>query len=161
MHIMDIVHNGHQTVLQAIDGLAEDDWHTPGVCGVWSVKDILAHLASFELVLVDVLRSLQSDEPTPHLDRLIEQGEHFNDAEVEARKDQAPLEILHTYNIAHSQVCALLEQVPAPTCRQPGTLPWYGEEYALDDLIAYMYYGHKREHCAEIAVFRSRPTREI
>lgn len=47
MHCNDIILNGHQTVLHAIDGLAEAEWHTPGVCGVWSVKDILAHLASF------------------------------------------------------------------------------------------------------------------
>jgi hypothetical protein len=27
-------------------------------------------------------------------------------------------------------------------------------EYALDDYIVYAYYGHKREHSAQIAVFR-------
>jgi hypothetical protein len=27
-------------------------------------------------------------------------------------------------------------------------------EYALDDVLIYMYYGHKREHSAQIAVFR-------
>jgi hypothetical protein len=30
----------------------------------------------------------------------------------------------------------------------------YGLEYALDDFIVYAYYGHKREHTAQIAVFR-------
>jgi proline iminopeptidase len=29
-------------------------------------------------------------------------------------------------------------------------------EYALDDFIVYNYYGHKREHSAQIAVFRDR-----
>jgi hypothetical protein len=29
-------------------------------------------------------------------------------------------------------------------------------EYALDDFIVYQYYGHKREHCAQIAVFRDK-----
>jgi len=28
--------------------------------------------------------------------------------------------------------------------------------YALDDVIVYMYYGHKREHNAQIAAFRDR-----
>jgi hypothetical protein len=37
---------------------------------------------------------------------------------------------------------------------KPGTLPWYGPEYALDDFIVYSYYGHKREHSAQINVFR-------
>lgn len=35
-------------------------------------------------------------------------------------------------------------------------MPWYGDAYALDDLIVYMYYGHKREHNAQIAAFRDR-----
>jgi len=159
MNCMDIVDNGHQTVLHAIDGLAEADWHTPpGVCGAWSVKDILAHLASFELVLVDVLRSLRTGGPTPHLDRLLALDEDFNDAEVLARKDHPPATILDEYTTAHQQARALLAQIPAATCRQPGMLPWYGEAYALDDLLVYMYYGHKREHCAEIAVFRDQLT---
>ncbi|MGQ9887993.1 MAG: maleylpyruvate isomerase N-terminal domain-containing protein [Aggregatilineales bacterium] len=44
----DILKYGHLTVLQAVDGLPPADWETPGVCGVWSVKDIVAHLASYE-----------------------------------------------------------------------------------------------------------------
>jgi uncharacterized protein (TIGR03083 family) len=150
---MDIVDNGHRTVLRAIDGLAEADWYTPGVCGVWSVKDILAHLASFELMLVDMLRGLYTGEPAPYLEFTL--NEEFNDAEVDARKDHTPATILDEYTTAHQQVQVLLEQIPAATCRQPGMLPWYGEAYALDDLIVYMYYGHKQEHCAQIAVFRS------
>ena len=47
-----------------------------------------------------------------------------------------------------------LLRVPAATLRQPGTLPWYGAEYAVDDLIVYTAYGHKREHSAQIAVYR-------
>jgi hypothetical protein len=48
----------------------------------------------------------------------------------------------------------LITQIPPQTLRQPGTIPWYGAEYALDDLLVYMYYGHKREHSAQVGVFR-------
>jgi hypothetical protein len=27
-----------------------------------------------------------------------------------------------------------------------GTIPWYGPEYSLNDLVVYQMYGHKREH---------------
>lgn len=52
-----------------------------------------------------------------------------------------------------------MARIPATTLRQTGTLPfpWYGGmEYALDDVIAHLNYGHKREHCAYIAAFRDR-----
>ena len=45
---------------------------------------------------------------------------------------------------------------PDPAEHQAGTLPWYGMAYSLDDVLVYMYYGHKREHSAQIAAFRDR-----
>ncbi len=49
---------------------------------------------------------------------------------------------------------ALAAQISAETWEHEGLLPWYGQEYDLEDFIAYTYYGHKREHCGQIAVFR-------
>ena len=45
-------------------------------------------------------------------------------------------------------------RVPLELRRKTGTLPWYGDEYDLEDLVAYSNYGHKAEHCAQIAVYR-------
>jgi len=153
MNASDILEYGNLTVLRTIEGLPESDWNTSGVCGVWSVKDIIAHLASYEQVLIEVLTSFLGGGPTPHLDRY-KKGEAFNDNEVALRKDQSPVETLAEYKAAHSQTMLLVTQIPAETLRQAGTLPWYGMEYALDDYIVYAFYGHKREHSAQIAVFR-------
>jgi len=145
---------GHQTILDAIDGLPENEWNTPGVCGVWSVKDIIAHLASFEQVLVDELKRRLMDGATPHLDLLIAQGDDFNDMQVAGRQNRTVTDVWEEYTAAYTEVLALAEQIPAETFRRTGTLLWYGQEYALDDLIVYMFYGHKQEHCAQIMVFR-------
>jgi hypothetical protein len=48
----------------------------------------------------------------------------------------------------------LIRQIPLETRRKSGLLPWYGAEYDLEDYITYAFYGHKREHCAQIAVYR-------
>jgi hypothetical protein len=79
----------------------------------------------------------------------------FNDDEVALRKDRSSAEVLAEYNDAHSQAMNLINDIPAENLREVGTIPWYGLEYSLDDLIVYMFYGHKREHSAEIAVFRT------
>ena len=65
MNASDILKYGHHTVLRAIDGLPEAEWETGGVCGVWAVKDIIAHLASYEQVLAEVLSSFQSNSVLP------------------------------------------------------------------------------------------------
>jgi hypothetical protein len=156
MNADDVFRYGHLTVLGAVDGLPAADWDIPGACGVWSVKDIIAHLASYELATADVFSSLLGEGPTPCLDLLRAQGDAFNDIQVAQRRDQSADETLTEYVQANERAAALLAHVPEARRRQAGLLPWYGAEYDLEDLLAYMSYGHKREHSAQIAVFRDR-----
>ncbi len=156
MNAVDILKYGHLTVIQTIDGFPESAWDTSGACGTWSVKDIIAHLASYEQVLVDVLSTFLGGGLTPSLTRFTEQGDQFNDTEVSSRKEKTMKEVLGEYNDTHAQVMFMVAQLPPETLRQTGTLPWYGAVYALDDFLVYVYYGHKREHSAQIAVFRDR-----
>ena len=154
MNASDILKYGQGTVLQTIEGFPESAWETPGACGVWSVKDIIAHLASYEHVLVDVLTTFVSSNSTPYLSKFTDPGGNFNDLEVAARKGKSVKEVLREFNDTYAQVMSLITRIPVETFRQTGTIPWYGMEYALDDYIVYAYYGHKREHSAQIAVFR-------
>lgn len=154
MNAVDILRYGHQTVALAVDGLRETDWREDGVCGWWSVKDIIAHLASYELVLVDVLHNIVGGDPTPYVEEF--QRADFNDTQVEQRKMRTVDEIMAEYTDAHHRTMRLITTIPEATRRQPGTLPWYGMEYDLEDFLVYAFYGHKREHCAQIAVFRDR-----
>ena len=153
MNAIDVLKYGHRTVLGALDGLPQTEWETPGVCGIWSVKDIIAHLASYEHMLVDVLTTFLDGGPTPYLDKMGADFEGFNDAEVASRQDKTIAEVLAEYNDTQARTMTLAGRIPAETYRQTGALPWYGPAYDLDDFIAYSFYGHKREHSAQIAVF--------
>ena len=154
MNASDILKYGQGTVHQAIEGLPESAWETPGACGVWSIKDIIAHLASYEHVLVDVLSTFVGGASTPYLSKFTDPGGNLNDLEVAARKGKSVKEVLDEFNDTYAQVMSLITRIPVETFRQAGTIPWYGLEYALDDYIVYAYYGHKREHSAQIAAFR-------
>lgn len=155
MNANDILKYGHLWVHKHLDGLTEEQWQVPGVCGYWSVKDIVSHLTSYEWVLVDVFTSCVSGGPTPVLDQLTSMdGDSFNAAQVTSRQEKKASEVLQEYNDAYAQSMQILPRISESDLRKPGTLPWYGMEYALDDFIVYQYYGHKREHCAQIAVYR-------
>lgn len=157
MNTLDILKYGHATLLKTIDGLNEDAWHTAGACGRWSPKDIVAHLASYEQVLVEILDNLVNEtEETPTLDRFRDPQGNFNDAEVQRRQVQSAAQTVAEYEDAHAKVMTLAKQVAAPTWRENGILPWYGSQYDLDDFIVYTSYGHKREHSAQIAALRDR-----
>ena len=161
MNTDNILNYGHQIVMQTIKGLPEEEWYTPGVCGVWSVKDIIAHLASFEHILVDVLHSLMGDSPTPTLDKFLEDYVQFNDVEVAARQHMTVAEVWAEYSDTQAETARLLAQIPSESRRLSGTLPWYGEEFDLEDFIVYTFYGHKREHSAQIAAYRDQLARQL
>lgn len=159
MNPADILKYGHLTLSRAIQGVPESDWETEGACGWWSVKDIMAHMTSYENMLVDVLTPFtgaETDQPT--LSRMGELGsEGFNDFEVEARRGKTPEEVREEYNTVCAYILEqLLPKIPPETWRENGTLPWYGMGYSLDDYIVYTFYGHKREHAAHIETFRDR-----
>jgi uncharacterized damage-inducible protein DinB len=154
MNATDILKYGQLTLLRTFDAFPQEAWETEGACGYWSVKDIIAHLASYEQVLIDILTSFTGGGSTPALNAYLEQGDQFNDLEVDKRKDQTMQDVLAELKDAHAQTMSLIVNIPPETLRQTGTIPWYGADYSLDDLLVYMYYGHKREHSAQIAAFQ-------
>jgi len=154
MNASDILKYGNLTILHELSEFPADYREKAGACGFWSVKDIVAHLASYELVLVDVLNESLGHKPVHMLDLYRTGGHGFNDEQVETRKSKDYDAVLAEYNEAHARVMSLLSQIPVETLRQPGTLPWYGADYAIDDYLVYAFYGHKREHGAQVAAFR-------
>lgn len=153
MHVADVLFYGNRTVELTIANIPATEWLTPDVCGYWSVKDIVAHLASHELVLVEVLSSFLSDDATPTLDRYRSSG-NFNDLEVEKRNHLTNEQVLAEYRESHKRTIELIRLLSPEKSEETGALPWYGSEYDLEDYIAYGFYGHKREHCSQINVFR-------
>lgn len=154
MNAQDILLYGNRTLLTSLDGLTTEELEGPEACGIWTVKDVMAHLASYELLLIDILYSFLNITDLPYLEKRKTLGGDFNDSEVEARKGKTAAAVIAEYTSAHKRVMELIPQIPEVKRTQVGTIPWYGPEYALDDLLVYMYYGHKREHAAQINVVR-------
>jgi hypothetical protein len=149
----DVFRYGHLTLVGCIEGFPGAEWEAPGVCGVWSGKDVVAHLASYELATGDVFAGLVGEEPGETLGLMLSRGAAFNDEQVEQRRGQTPDETIAEYTAAYERAAELLGRIPLEQRRQAGILPWYGAEYDLEDVIAYMSYGHKREHSAQMAEF--------
>jgi hypothetical protein len=141
-------------VLRNLKDLPGEHWTIPNVCGWWSVREIIAHLASHELLFVDILQSLLGDVPTPTLDKFKRSHAKFNDDEVVLRDGMTPAQVLAEYKEHNARSLALIDQIPVDVRRKAGALPWYGEAYDLEDYITYGMYGHKREHMAQVNVFK-------
>jgi hypothetical protein len=156
MNLVDVLKYGDTFLLGVLASVPQTEWNRPGVCGHWSVREILAHVGSYEELLVDLLRDFSGGVPGPLLDEFFQDPTGFNDLQVAQRAGMSSQEVQAEYDAAHVAAMRLAATIPAERARQVGTLPWYGEEYALDDFVVYMYYGHKREHGAQVAVFHDR-----
>ena len=156
MNPADVLKYSHSFVTRTLDGLSFANWETEGVCGIWSVKDIIGHLAFYEHLLTEVL--------TPFTGLKIEikllpqsANPDFNDVQAASRKHLTPAQVLAEYTDAFTyNQEQIVTKVPTAIWSQVSTIPWYGAEYSLDDYIVYSFYGHKREHCGEINVFKDR-----
>ena len=120
MHALDVLKYGNLTLLRSVHKLPEADWRTPNVCGYWSVKDIIAHLASFEHALIDVLGVARGEPMGPTLAAMMRDGQAFNDTEVPARAALSPAETLAEYEATHARVMELAAALPAECFRDDG-----------------------------------------
>jgi len=157
MNCSDIIKYGHRDVLESVKDLEDSLKDTPGVTTHWSVKDTLAHLASYEHLLEDALNFVANpDKPRPTLDSMARDSKAFNDEQVAKYKAMSYDEILDDYSKTYERVIGLVTTLGPEKLREVGTIPWYGEVYSLDDFIVYASYGHKREHTGQIKQFRKR-----
>lgn len=156
MHSVDVLKYGDLTLRRVVEGLPAGDWATPGVCGWWSVREIVAHLTSFEYILSEALEMAGGarDGYGPILRAWFRDPQAFNDQQVADRAALSPAETLADYAAAQAQTMTLAAALPPEAWLRTGFLRAYGAEYDPQDFITYALYGHKREHAAQIAVFR-------
>ena len=127
MNAKDVLLYGHQTILKELTGLAETQATTGFVTNKWTVKDIVGHLAAHE---------------------------HLNEFQADERKNKQYRELLMEYGSAHDFAMNMIGLLAPDLLKRPGTLPWYGPGYSIEDYIVYANYGHKREHAAQIKLFK-------
>jgi uncharacterized damage-inducible protein DinB len=156
MHADDVFRYGHLAVLGALDRLPAEAW-TPSPGGGWTAKDVLAHLVAYELLLGDAFASALDEGATPTLDAMLADGDAFNERQVAARRTQGVESLRAELDAAHERAAGLLTRISLERRRQAGILGWYGADYDLEDVIAYMGYGHKTEHAAQLAAFAGSP----
>ena len=157
--VVRLLREAHVTFLDALDGLPESDWVQPNVCGAWSCRDTLAHLASYELLLIELLEQLPRPRTTmPLADLFCDDRTGFNSAEI-VHRSTWPLDTIYAeYEKAHQLVCEHASSAHLFSEVTHRGLRRYGASYA--DLVLHIGYGHKLTHAAYIAAFRSRALQE-
>lgn len=148
MNTLDVLMYGQRTVMSTIERYGPGDW-TRIALGVWTAKDLVGHLGAFEVRFADTLADIVGAERQSDL--MEADPGTFNDDQAAVRTDWPIERVLEEFLNAHGRVMTHARAVPNDRWREVGTIPWYGPEYSLDDLVVYQQYGHKREHDPQLS----------
>ena len=147
MNIVDVLTYGQRDIERLLKRLEPGHWEAVAL-GVWTTKDLVGHLGAFELRFADVLATFAGE--APESDLTAANPATFNDEQAAVRRGWTVDAILDELRNANVRAMRLARAIPDETWRRVGTIPWYGPEYALDDLAVYSMYGNKREHGPQI-----------
>lgn len=131
----------------ALAGLSPEQMERPGVCGAWSVKDLLAHVASWERHLLSDLEKMRRGEP------LLEVGgdgtfNQINEDNYLRSRDWSLEEVRAESESSYSQVIQWLEGASQAELDRP-----YLYGMTLGDFVKVDTWEHYAEHRAQIERF--------
>jgi hypothetical protein len=156
MNAIDVLMYGQRTILATMSRYRPDDWDRIAL-GVWTAKDLLGHLGAFEVRFADILAQFVDAPPTSDL--MSADPRTFNDDQAAIRKDWTIEQVTQEFLDANARVMTHAAAITPERWREVGTIPWYGPEYSLDDLLVYQMYAHKREHDPQLSAVLEAPDR--
>ena len=99
-------------LLASVDGLSDEHMLEPGVVGDWSVKDILAHVTTWELEAQKHLPEIAAGKPQQRYKDVYGGLDAFNALKFEENRARSLTEVRTRLTETHAQLLEYLETVP-------------------------------------------------
>ena len=135
---------------QATHGLSEEEITQVQVEGVWTIKDVLGHIASWEEICLEPLRRYADGAPFEAV--VVKDYSTLND-ELAARKGDVPLDvILDELDAIRQELVATASRLSAEQWEQRVLFPW-GDEGPVTEMLDELRQ-HELEHVHAIQQWR-------
>ncbi|MDW7981348.1 MAG: ClbS/DfsB family four-helix bundle protein [Thermomicrobium sp.] len=127
----------------ALRALTEHELTETGSWGAHSLKDMLAHIATWERLLIQRIEALEEGREPP----VIEDIDAFNAEDIQRNQHSSLREVWDRFLETHDKLVALLERTPVLT----------------RELVAADTYEHYREHLRDVLEYLKRrsPSRRL
>jgi hypothetical protein len=129
----------------AIKGLDEAQMSTVWL-GSWGVWEIVAHISGWHREMIPALERLHRGE-APYPDGAYDDFDAWNARFVEARKGQAPAELVRALDASHRDLLSAASRLPDDH---------FAEGKPASGLVNGVTSGHYREHAEQIRQWRQR-----
>jgi hypothetical protein len=140
--------------LNAIEGLSDDEMVRPGAAGIWSVKDIMAHLIAWEAELITALsRKLAKPyKAAPGIVK-IDEVDEWNVEQYHLNAGRPLSAILPDFHGVHKHLILAVEALDERQLDDPLRFEWMeGEPLAY--LVLESAVWHEHDHAADIREWR-------
>jgi hypothetical protein len=151
--VIDELRAARGALVQAIDGLTGDQMLRVGAVGLWSVKDVLAHLVSWEAELVTVLSQLEQHKQRAPRIVEIDDIDEWNDDQYHINAPRPLDGVLQDFHGVHKHLVQVVESLSDRVLDDNRLFPWMEGE-PLSYLIAENAVWHEEEHAEDIRAWR-------
>jgi uncharacterized damage-inducible protein DinB len=139
-----------QDLRRATQGLSEEQMTQVQVEGVWTIKDVLGHIASWEEICLEPLRRYADGDPFEA--KVIKDYMILNE-ELAARKQDTPLDvILDEWDAIRQELVATSSKLSAEQWALRVVFPW-GDEGPVAEMLDELHQ-HELEHVHAIQQWR-------
>src|SRR5689334_18871852 len=119
----------------------------PGAVGVWSVKDVLAHIAFWERYAISTIQaSARGQAPEIGVD---DETERINASVVAQYYQRSLASLIADWQQAREDLLDAIEDLDDADLNDPDRFPW-SEGRSLLDRISGNSFGHEQEHIEQI-----------
>lgn len=124
------------------EGLSPAQLVIPDVVGHWSVRDILAHVTTWERESIERLAMVRRGEPVPSYEERYRDVDLFNARMTEAKRGLSLVEVQGQLAATHAELWAALEAFP--------------DKEQAAGLVQADTWTHYPEHAASIRAWRNK-----
>jgi len=151
--LLDALEDEREKLIDALEGLSEQEMLEPGVAGDWSVKDILAHLNAWEAELIRLLWHARQGRRPTNLPTTDVDVDARNQVIYEQSRDRPLERILADFEGIRRQTIRRVEAFSDQELTDPARFSWL-KGRPLWEWIADDSYAHDAEHTADILNWR-------
>jgi len=126
----------------AVNQIPLEDWEQAGLCGDWSLKDVIAHIAWYEREMIHLLETRRFEGS-----ELWELPTDERNAQIYLlKKDQPLAQVLASAIMTYKQLLPLLEQISAAELLDPAAFAGMPPEWTPRQILAGSTHLHYDEH---------------
>jgi uncharacterized damage-inducible protein DinB len=151
--LIEAYQSARRALMEALEGLENEDFLRPGAVGTWSVKDALAHITAWESEVVTALVYVENGKRgTPNI-MTIDDIDEWNDEQYHHSARRTFEVIWDDFVVVERHVIEAIKALDDRTLADNRKFPWMEGE-ALEYIIYENAIWHEEEHAEDIRQWR-------